>query len=191
MFEEANKKLQDSFQLLGCLLVPASDSYVRSKLGRQALSFEHRSAMLELIFKESQLKDFFVVSKAESHFNYFYAEAIVFYQKLIQKEFPEDADRIYIKYLCGSDGGNYLGYQKHIWSLHGAVVVERPNQPILFQRDIYPWILVVPGVDTDISSSALREGGYENAHKYTVASAVDYLQKHDLFHIVFSRSPSK
>jgi len=182
MYEEAYKNLlKKEIAVIGCLLVPASDFYVKNKLGSGAVSYEHRSALLEMIYKESFLKELFAVSKAEAFYNHFYTEAVVFYQKLVKKEFPEDAHKIQIKYLCGSDTGNFLLYNSNVWSHHGTVVIERAGQPILPRiLELCPWMMVFPGVESDVSSTALRNGGYENAHKYTVASAVEYMEKHNL-----------
>jgi len=184
MFEEAQKNLEIRTQpttVIGCLLVPSSDNYVVNKLGGHAIPFVHREALLKLIYGESRIKELFGVSKAESHYNYFYEDALVFYQKLIAQEFPEDKDNIQVKYLCGSDRGSYLSHLARVWSRDGAVVIERADEPILdCEKQHCPWMLVYPGVETEISSTALRTGGYENAHQFMVNAAVEYLKEFNL-----------
>jgi len=44
----------------------------------------------------------------------------------------------------------------------------------------YPWLTIIKGGEMTYSSTELRKGGYQNAHKFTVADSVEYLKKYKL-----------
>uniref|UniRef100_A0A6B2LEI9 Cytidyltransferase-like domain-containing protein n=1 Tax=Arcella intermedia TaxID=1963864 RepID=A0A6B2LEI9_9EUKA len=178
-FEVATKHLEENSiaHVIGCILVPSSDIYVQRKLGYQAVPFQHRKKLIEILSASCTNPHLYAVSHAESHQDFFYTEVIELYQTIIKQLFPEYSQRMKVVYLCGSDRGAYVSYDRHVFSRDGVIVVTREED-----EDLYPdkWMTVLSGGEGGYSSTALRAGGYEGLTKFVSLEAAEYITKFKL-----------
>jgi len=178
-FHIAEKYLQkEGGNVIGCIVVPSSDNYVINKLKKNAIPFQHRAQLIQLMINESYLMEKFIISKAESHYNIFYEGVVFHYQDLVKLHFPNY--NIKVVYLCGSDRGNYLHFHSYVWRKDGAIVINRPEIPLKATALKEPWLKFLPGNTDAMSSSQLRGQGYDGAGRFLPATAVEYLKEHNL-----------
>ncbi|KAJ5066571.1 nicotinamide/nicotinic acid mononucleotide adenylyltransferase 2 [Anaeramoeba ignava] len=159
-FQLAKEYLESEFNynIVGAIISPSHDKYLKRKLGDEAIPFQERVLMCKKAILEEKLENWMIIDEWEGNQDEFldFFEIIQIVQNRISKNFPNS--KIDVIYVCGMD--HFLRYK--CYERTGYAVVERIGfslEDSKFKtdqnRDIYFFKNTKKGFS--MSSSKIRE----------------------------------
>eukprot|EP01060_Flectonema_neradi_P012267 TRINITY_DN19141_c0_g1_i1.p1 TRINITY_DN19141_c0_g1~~TRINITY_DN19141_c0_g1_i1.p1 ORF type:complete len:236 (+),score=25.55 TRINITY_DN19141_c0_g1_i1:47-754(+) len=165
----AKEKLSEhDLNVIGCLVSPSHDLYVKGKLRDQAISGVDRHKMMQLTIKDLGMKDVFADTWELDRRGFVDHPEVI---RRLKERLKGINDKVQLWYVCGSDlFNNCCGREKDGHGADGIVVCNRGG----ISSSKVPHILVDQHVD--ISSTQIRFAG-DNAkelQKYMTPSTIEY-----------------